>query len=136
MVLHKCCLHSSDLSSHQAQGFKDTVLVLQTQAGKLHLDMSCDGKVLQHLAELNTRLDFVLQALSVRSNDATRAALASILTTVWAVSPTHITWDDATQKPVQDFLWSTSLSVFGPLSAGRELTFTIRDAAARAVLYT
>lgn len=104
---------------NQAQGFKDTVLVLQTQAGKLHLDMSCDGK-----------------ALSVRSNDATRAALASILTTVWAVSPTHITWDDATQKPVQDFLWSTSLSVFGPLSAGRELTFTIRDAAARAVLYT
>jgi len=64
-----------------------------------------------------------------------RPLLAALLQTGWGVAPSHIGWSAAHNATATDLTWLVGRTPFGPYSARAELSFALRDAAARTPLH-
>eukprot|EP00300_Choanocystis_sp_HF-7_P002301 c11771_g1_i1.p1 GENE.c11771_g1_i1~~c11771_g1_i1.p1 ORF type:complete len:735 (-),score=165.05 c11771_g1_i1:88-2292(-) len=104
---------------HQAVSFDDMVVAIQTHAGTTVLDLSCNDKPV--------RFD---------ASDATRAVLGALLQTGWGVAPTHHVWNFGADAASDEYLYSVGLTPFGGLSTHTTLSFAVRDAALRNILYS
>ena len=69
------------------------------------------------------------------AEDVTRPLLAAMLQTGWGVTPSHHGWSAAHNASVADLLWAVGRTPFGAYAERAELSFALRDAAARAPLY-
>ncbi len=67
--------------------------------------------------------------MSFDPRDARRAVLASLLQTVWGVSPSYAFWNPYRQEVEADYLWTIGLTPFGYFSSALNLSFSQRDAA-------
>jgi hypothetical protein len=119
---------------HVALPYRDLVLGVQTRpppggaadagsstgaaAPGMHLDEQCGGAARW------------LDASAVR-----RPLLAALLQTGWGVAPPHVGWSMAHNASVTNWLWAVGRTPFGPYAARAELSFALRDAAARAALH-
>ena len=73
--------------------------------------------------------------LHLDPSDATRPLLGAALSSVWGVSPSHIRWSSAHGHVERDVLWAVGPTPYGPYSNASELSFALRDAAARSALH-
>ena len=73
--------------------------------------------------------------LRLDARDVTRPLLGALLQTGWGVSPSHVSWSAAHNASVTNLLWSVGRTPFGVYSTRAELSFALRDAAARGPLY-
>ena len=94
------------------------VLGVQSRAGHARLDAQCGGAA-QHLDPA----------------DASRAVLGALLQSGWGVAPSDVAWSAARNTTEPSLLWAVGRTPFGPYSARPELSFALRDAAARAALH-
>ena len=103
----------------QAVAFDDMVLGVQSRAGHAQLDAQCGGAAQQ----LDTA-------------DASRAVLGALLQSGWGVAPSDAAWWSAARNATEpSLLWAVGRTPFGPYSERAELSFALRDAAARAALH-
>lgn len=102
---------------HQAVAFKDMVVAVRTKVSQTVSDYTCNGR---HVITQTRNLD--------------RSIVASILQSMWGVSPTHLTWSFQHNKTLADYTWSVGQTPFGPFSESSSLSFVQRDAAKRNVL--
>ncbi|KAL6045728.1 DUF4261 domain-containing protein [Balamuthia mandrillaris] len=103
---------------YQAVSFPDMIIAVQTPSPRLTFDYACDG-----------------QEISLDPRDASRPVLATLLQSIWGVSPTHISWDVAHSRKREDFLWSLGNTPFGPFSTSILLSFAQKDASVRHHIY-
>ena len=66
--------------------------------------------------------------MTLNPQDATRATLGCILSTVWGVAPTHELWNPISLRVHKDFLWSVGNTPFGPFSSSLEMSSVLRAA--------
>ena len=121
--------HASD--TPLAVPFRDLVLALQTRPPltaainpspppppSVPLDERCAGV-----------------ARSLDAYNVARPLLAAVLQSGWGVAPSHIIWSAARNATRTELLWAVGRTPFGPYAQRAELSFALRDAAARAPLY-
>uniref|UniRef100_A0A0D9WRK2 DUF7906 domain-containing protein n=1 Tax=Leersia perrieri TaxID=77586 RepID=A0A0D9WRK2_9ORYZ len=104
---------------HQAVAFRDMVIAVRTRSSQTVSDYSCNGR---HVITMTRSLD--------------RPIIASVLQSMWGVSPTHQSWSPEHNATVVDYTWSTGHTPFGPFSETKSLSFVQKDAARRNVLLT
>ncbi|KAF0904116.1 hypothetical protein E2562_031839 [Oryza meyeriana var. granulata] len=104
---------------HQAMAFGDMVIAVRTRSSQTVSDYSCNGR---HVITMTKNLD--------------RPIIASVLQSMWGVSPTHQSWSPEHNATVVDYTWSTGHTPFGPFSETKSLSFVQKDAARRNVLLT
>ncbi|BAF19863.2 Os06g0584200 [Oryza sativa Japonica Group] len=104
---------------HQAVAFRDMVISVRTRSSQTVSDYSCNGR---HVITMTRNLD--------------RPIIASVLQSMWGVSPTHQSWSPEHNATVVDYTWSTGHTPFGPFSETKSLSFVQKDAARRNVLLT
>mmetsp|Transcript_30649 Transcript_30649/g.99669 ORF Transcript_30649/g.99669 Transcript_30649/m.99669 type:complete len:682 (+) Transcript_30649:61-2106(+) len=104
--------------TEQAVSFEDMVVAVRTMAGEVPGGFVCDGK-----------------RVLLAPHELQRPLIAGILRTVWAVPPEHLAWGEAQGAPLPDYLWSTSLTPFGPFGGSSALSFAQRDAVSRNVIF-
>uniref|UniRef100_A0A0E0LD03 DUF7906 domain-containing protein n=1 Tax=Oryza punctata TaxID=4537 RepID=A0A0E0LD03_ORYPU len=104
---------------HQAVAFRDMVIAVRTRSSQTVSDYSCNGR---HVITMTRNLD--------------RPIIASVLQSMWGVSPTHQSWSPEHNATVVDYTWSTGHTPFGPFSETKSLSFVQKDAARRNVLLT
>jgi len=103
----------------QAHGFPDMVIAVQAPVGNIELDYSCGG-----------------DAVSFDASNAARPVLAALLQGGWGVAATHQSWDPVGNRTATEWLWSPGPTVFGYFSDEIQISFPLRDAAKRSVLYS
>ena len=74
--------------------------------------------------------------LPLHSQSIERPLLASLLQLGWGVSSPDTAWSVAHNATFTDLLWATGLTPFGPYSTRTQLSFGLRDAAARAAIHS
>lgn len=68
--------------------------------------------------------------------DASRAVLASLLTTIWGIVPTYERWSLLHNKVVRNYLFGLARTPFGTLSNSMQLSFVQKDAATKHVIFS
>jgi len=104
---------------HQAQGFPDMVVAVQTQTGQMRGDFRCGDA-----------------PVTFNTANAERPVLAALLNGGWGVAATHEAWDPVRNRTATDYLWSVGPTVFGPFSEEKSISFPLRDAAMRSVIFS
>ncbi len=104
---------------HQSVAFDDIVVAVQTRAMTDVTDMSCAGT-----------------SMSYSPRDASRAVLASLLTSGWGITETHTTWNDVMNATDTSYLWSVGATPYGTFSDSKLLSWVQRDAGARHIVYS
>lgn len=104
----------------QAVSFPDMVIAVQTRAGPGTADFACNG-----------------EHVPIRPDDPSRAAVAAVLQTAWAVAPTHVHFSGKSNKSETSYVWSAAPTPFGPFYSGPagRVGFALADAARRNLVY-
>ena len=103
---------------HQAVATRDMVLAVQSRAGLAKLDDACAGS-----------------AMLLETARASRGVLGALLQAGWGVAPSDVAWSAARNESETSLLWAVGPTPFGPYSARAQLSFALRDAAARHALH-
>lgn len=103
---------------HQAVATRDMVLAVQSRAGLAKLDDACAGS-----------------AMLLETARASRGVLGALLQAGWGVAPSDLAWSAAHNASEPSLLWAVGRTPFGPYSARAQLSFALRDAAARHALH-
>ncbi|EFA79108.1 hypothetical protein PPL_07933 [Heterostelium album PN500] len=102
--------------THQAVSFNDMVIAIQTQSQRIS-DFKCD------------------QILQIDATDATRPVLASLLETIWGISPTQLSLAKNSDTPDFNYIWSLGFNPFSIFSPHKSISFSQADAAIRNIVY-
>eukprot|EP00899_Mesostigma_viride_P024805 jgi/Mesvir1/5509/Mv15550-RA.1 len=100
-----------------ALSFPQMVIAVHSNTHDKNVFFACNGK-----------------RIAVNPGDVTRPVLASLLRAGWGVASTHRRWGVLQNATLQNYLWATGLTPFGPLSPATRLSFVQRDAAMRNVI--
>lgn len=123
---------------HQAMAFEDMVIAVRTSAGRTLLDYTCDvtsplrmpGSVGNHGEALQPA------AVTMDTQDASRAVLAATLSSVFSVASPTRTWAEVHGHSMEDWLFGTVPNPFSPFSPSLKVTWAQRDAARRNSLFS
>ncbi len=104
---------------HQAVAFDDMVIAIQTKAPEAMVDQTCNGKPARFLP-----------------SDSSRAVAAALLQAGWGVSATHEAWNPVLAASETNYQWAVGHTPFAHFSSLKTLSFAIRDAAFRNIIYS
>ncbi len=104
---------------HQSVSFPGMVIGVQTRSELASVDMTCNG-----------------QSMRFDPQDASRPLFASLIQSLWGVAPTGVQFNPFLNTTETDYMWTTGLTPFGYFSQMLDSSFSIRDAAARNILYS
>jgi hypothetical protein len=102
---------------HQAVAFSDLVLAVQTTAAPQKSGYHCNSA-----------------GLHSNPRDSSRAVLGSLLTALYGVLPSHLSYNPSAQKMEENYLLSFGYTPFGPFSRSTALSAALQDQANRNVI--
>eukprot|EP01132_Coremiostelium_polycephalum_P007593 gene7593-9337_t len=103
--------------AYQAVPFQDMVIAIQTQSDHIRVDFKCDRQ------------------LYIDSTDSTRPVLASLLQTIWGITPTHFNLPKNSKTIDNSYLWSMGYNPFSVFSTQKEISFSQADTGFRNHVY-
>jgi hypothetical protein len=102
---------------HQAVGFQDVAVAVQTRGELRAVDAVCNG-----------------QTMKLDPADASRALLGALLSTLYGVAPSGVGYSPAANATEMNHMWTVGMTPYGHFSQGLDSHFGLRDAAHRNVL--
>eukprot|EP01103_Thecamoeba_quadrilineata_P016325 TRINITY_DN542_c0_g1_i1.p1 TRINITY_DN542_c0_g1~~TRINITY_DN542_c0_g1_i1.p1 ORF type:complete len:277 (-),score=28.61 TRINITY_DN542_c0_g1_i1:31-861(-) len=107
--------------AHQSVSFPEIVVALQTQREytQSHPEFQCGERF-----------------VTIDQTDATRSVLASLLQSVWGLSPIYQTWNPVRGEVNVDYTWAIGKTPFGSLSDSVKLNFHARYSAVSLPLFS
>jgi hypothetical protein len=103
---------------HQAVAFQDMVIAIQTRSEKEFSSFKCSSKTTM-----------------IYPRNATRPIIAALLQTLWAIAPTHMSWNFGLNAPQENWFLSLSNSPFTPSMRDLALPFYIVNTAFSHAIY-
>ncbi|XP_002991053.2 uncharacterized protein LOC9634447 [Selaginella moellendorffii] len=104
---------------HQSMAFRDMIIAIRSKGYQTVSEFNCNHR-----------------PMMVETRRLERPLVASLLQTLWGVTPTYLTWSSEHNSTFLDYTWSLGNTPFGPFSKLSSLSFAQRDAAPRNVLHT